>query len=162
MKPQLTPREQQVIEQLLQGKSNKAIALALGLSVRAVEFHLSNLYAKLGVASCAEAILKITTFTASKPAQPAMASKSAPALLPRSNPTTPRTLSLSKVTAKAWTNYAARRVSWRSPSRRACARWNEPCFLRKAAKAKSASSAGTPATATGAAPIGFSCPRPYK
>jgi len=38
MKPQFTPREQQVIEQLLQGKSNKEIALALGLSVRAVEF----------------------------------------------------------------------------------------------------------------------------
>lgn len=59
MKPSFTPREQQVIEQLLQGKSNKEIALVLGLSARAIEFHLSNLYAKLGVASRAEAILKL-------------------------------------------------------------------------------------------------------
>jgi DNA-binding CsgD family transcriptional regulator len=60
MKTQFSPREQQVIEQLLQGKSNKQIALALGLSVRAVEFHLGNLYAKLGVASRTEAALKLS------------------------------------------------------------------------------------------------------
>lgn len=60
MKPSFTSREQQVIEQLLQGKSNKEIALALNLSVRAVEFHLSNLYAKLGVSSRTEAVLQLS------------------------------------------------------------------------------------------------------
>lgn len=44
-------REQQVIDLLLLGKSNKQIALALGVSVRAVEFHLSNIYSKLEVTS---------------------------------------------------------------------------------------------------------------
>lgn len=53
-------REQQVIELLIQGKSNKQIALALGISVRAVEFHLSNIYTKLGVTSRTEAALKLS------------------------------------------------------------------------------------------------------
>jgi DNA-binding NarL/FixJ family response regulator len=66
MKTQFSPREQQVIEQLLQGKSNKQIALALGLSVRAVEFHLGNLYAKLGVASRTEAALKLSDLRGSR------------------------------------------------------------------------------------------------
>lgn len=54
-----SPRERQIIPLLVQGKSNKEIALALGISVRTVEFHLSNLYEKLGVASRLEAALKL-------------------------------------------------------------------------------------------------------
>ncbi len=57
---QYSEREQQVIELLIQGKSNKQIALALGVSVRAVEFHLSNIYSKLGVSSRTEAALKLS------------------------------------------------------------------------------------------------------
>lgn len=57
---QFSEREKQVIEFLVQGKSNKQIALALGISVRAVEFHLSNIYAKLGVNSRTEAALKLS------------------------------------------------------------------------------------------------------
>ncbi|MEZ0396607.1 MAG: helix-turn-helix transcriptional regulator [Anaerolineales bacterium] len=53
-------REREVIELLLQGKSNKQIAAALHLSGRTVEFHLSNIYAKLGVASRTEAVLKLS------------------------------------------------------------------------------------------------------
>jgi DNA-binding CsgD family transcriptional regulator len=53
-------REKDVIQFLLQGKGNKQIALALGISNRTVEFHLSNIYAKLGVNSRSEAILKLT------------------------------------------------------------------------------------------------------
>jgi DNA-binding CsgD family transcriptional regulator len=53
-------REKDVIQFLLQGKSNKQIALALGISSRTVEFHLSNIYAKLGVNNRSEAILKLT------------------------------------------------------------------------------------------------------
>lgn len=53
-------REQEVVAFLLQGKSNKEIALGLGISKRTAEFHLSNIYRKLGVASRTEAILMLT------------------------------------------------------------------------------------------------------
>jgi DNA-binding CsgD family transcriptional regulator len=53
-----SPREKDVFQLLAQGKSNKQIALALGISVRTVEFHLSHIYARLGVASRTEAVLK--------------------------------------------------------------------------------------------------------
>jgi len=55
----LTPREKQVVDFLLQGKSNKQIALALGVSERTVEFHLKNIYIKMQVASRVELILKL-------------------------------------------------------------------------------------------------------
>jgi DNA-binding CsgD family transcriptional regulator len=55
----LTRREQEVAELLLQGKSNKQIAALLGISESTVEFHIKNIYAKLGVSSRPEAILKL-------------------------------------------------------------------------------------------------------
>ena len=57
---QFSEREKQVIGFLIQGRSNKQIALALGVSLRTVEFHLSNIYAKLGVTSRTEAALKLS------------------------------------------------------------------------------------------------------
>ncbi|NPV57112.1 MAG: helix-turn-helix transcriptional regulator [Anaerolineae bacterium] len=57
---QFSEKEKAVIDLLLQGKSNKQIALDLGVSSRTIEFHLSNIYAKLGVNSRSEAILMIT------------------------------------------------------------------------------------------------------
>ena len=57
---QFSAREQEVIALLLQGKSNKEIALALGVANRTVEFHLGNIYAKLGVASRTEAVIKLS------------------------------------------------------------------------------------------------------
>jgi DNA-binding CsgD family transcriptional regulator len=56
---QLSKREREVAELLLQGKSNKQIALGLGIAESTVEFHLKNVYAKLKVSSRAEAILKL-------------------------------------------------------------------------------------------------------
>lgn len=55
----LSKREKEVVELLLQGKSNKQIAFALGIAGSTVEFHLKNVYKKLGVSSRAEAILKL-------------------------------------------------------------------------------------------------------
>ena len=50
---QLTNREQTILLQLAQGKSNKAVALALDISVRTVETHRKNIKRKLGISSTA-------------------------------------------------------------------------------------------------------------
>lgn len=50
---QLTNREQMVLLQLAQGKSNKEVAVALDISVRTVETHRKNIRRKLGVSSTA-------------------------------------------------------------------------------------------------------------
>jgi non-specific serine/threonine protein kinase len=52
----LTPRERDVLELLIAGKSNATIAEELFISQRTVTTHLTRLYAKLGVASRTEAI----------------------------------------------------------------------------------------------------------
>lgn len=56
---QFSEREEEVIELLKQGKSNKQIALALGITESTVESHLTKIYAKLGVSSRVEAILRL-------------------------------------------------------------------------------------------------------
>jgi DNA-binding CsgD family transcriptional regulator len=56
---QFSSREKEVVELLLQGKSNKQIALALGISESTVEYHLKNVYKKLQVNSRTEVILQL-------------------------------------------------------------------------------------------------------
>lgn len=53
----LTDREREILDLLAHGLSNKAIAARLYLSVRTVEGHLANIYARLGVHSRTEAML---------------------------------------------------------------------------------------------------------
>ena len=53
----LTPREMEVIQLLTEGLSNKEIARHLSITPRTVNFHLSNLYTKLGVNSRTEAAI---------------------------------------------------------------------------------------------------------
>jgi DNA-binding CsgD family transcriptional regulator len=53
---EFSAREHEVIALLLQGKSDRQIAAELKISTRTVEFHLTDIYQKLGVASRAEAI----------------------------------------------------------------------------------------------------------
>jgi DNA-binding NarL/FixJ family response regulator len=45
----LTPRENEVLAEMAQGKSNGAIAAALVLSERAVEKHINSIFSKLGL-----------------------------------------------------------------------------------------------------------------
>jgi len=56
---QLSKREREVLNLVLQGKGNKQIAFALDISVRTVEFHLKNVYAKFQVSSRIELLLKL-------------------------------------------------------------------------------------------------------
>ena len=49
----LTAREREVMQRLIEGKPNKAIAEELEISVRTVEFHRANLMEKLGAPSVA-------------------------------------------------------------------------------------------------------------
>lgn len=55
---QLSPRERQVLEQLVRGLSNKAIGETLGLSEATVRFHLRNVLSKLHVQSRTEAAVQ--------------------------------------------------------------------------------------------------------
>lgn len=52
----LTARETEVLQLTAQGLPNKQIALVLGISEHTIKFHLSSLYAKLGVTSRTEAV----------------------------------------------------------------------------------------------------------
>jgi two-component system response regulator NreC len=53
---QLTPRERDILGLLAEGKSNKEVANALGLSVRTAETHRANLMRKLNASSLAELV----------------------------------------------------------------------------------------------------------
>lgn len=52
----LSPREREVLDLAMEGKSSKVIAHELGLSARTVEVHRLRLMARLGVGSLAEAV----------------------------------------------------------------------------------------------------------
>jgi len=52
----LTPREQQVLDRLVDGQANKVIALELGLSERTVELHRAHVLQKLQVKSLAQLV----------------------------------------------------------------------------------------------------------
>ena len=45
----LTPREMQVLQLVIEGKTNRAIATEIFISEKTVEFHLDNIYTKIGV-----------------------------------------------------------------------------------------------------------------
>jgi DNA-binding CsgD family transcriptional regulator len=55
----LSKRETEVLKLVLQGKSNKQIAVSLHVSIRTVEFHLKNVYAKFQVSSSIELLVKL-------------------------------------------------------------------------------------------------------
>jgi NarL family two-component system response regulator LiaR len=51
----LTPREQEVLKLIAQGKTNQEIAEELSISLPTVRTHISNIFNKLGLSSRAEA-----------------------------------------------------------------------------------------------------------
>ena len=53
----LTRREQEVLELIARGRSNKRIALELGIAEKTVKTHVGHLLAKLGVADRTQAAL---------------------------------------------------------------------------------------------------------
>lgn len=57
--PQLSNREKETLQLLLEGKSNKLIALDMKVSERTVEFHLKNIYSKFQVNSRIELVLRL-------------------------------------------------------------------------------------------------------
>jgi DNA-binding NarL/FixJ family response regulator len=56
--PELTPREREVLDLIASGLGNTAIAARLGLAVATVGNHITSIFAKLQVASRAEAIIR--------------------------------------------------------------------------------------------------------
>jgi DNA-binding NarL/FixJ family response regulator len=63
----LSTRQQSVLKELLQGKSNKCIASELQITERTVKAHVSAIYRAIGVRSRAQAMLK--AYTCSRSAQ---------------------------------------------------------------------------------------------
>ena len=55
---QLTDRELQVLQLVAAGNRNRQIAETLKVSVKTVEFHLSNILGKLGAQSRTEAVVR--------------------------------------------------------------------------------------------------------
>lgn len=53
----LTPREREIVQLLAEGKSSKEVAVALGLSVKTVETHRSNIMRKLDLHSVSDLVL---------------------------------------------------------------------------------------------------------
>ena len=56
----LTPREHQVMQMIVDGKANKVIAIDLGLSQRTIEVHRSNVMHKLEARSVADLVRIVT------------------------------------------------------------------------------------------------------
>jgi DNA-binding NarL/FixJ family response regulator len=52
----LSPREREIVQMLAEGRSNKEIATALGISVNTVETHRSNVMQKMGFRSITELV----------------------------------------------------------------------------------------------------------
>ena len=52
----LSPREREIVQLLAEGKSNKEVATALGISVKTAETHRSNIMRKAGFGSLAELV----------------------------------------------------------------------------------------------------------
>lgn len=55
----LTSREREVLNLVVEGRTNKEIARSLHVTERTVEQHLTHIYRKLGVSSRSEALIYV-------------------------------------------------------------------------------------------------------
>ncbi len=60
---ELTPQERSVAERVAEGKSNRVVARELVVSVNTIEYHLKNIYAKLGISSRTQLTLRLGVAT---------------------------------------------------------------------------------------------------
>jgi DNA-binding CsgD family transcriptional regulator len=56
MASQLSPRQREILDLVAEGRTSKEIAVALGISESTVNWHLANVFERLGAASRAEAV----------------------------------------------------------------------------------------------------------
>jgi len=47
----LTPREMEILQLVLLGRTNKAIAIQICVTEKTIEFHLAHIYKKIGVST---------------------------------------------------------------------------------------------------------------
>lgn len=62
-----TPRQQEVLEELCKGKSNKEIARGLGMAEATVKLHLTEIFRTMGARNRSEAIIKASDLPITKP-----------------------------------------------------------------------------------------------
>ena len=62
-----TPRQQDVLEELCKGKSNKEIARGLGMAEATVKLHLTEIFRTMGARNRSEAIIKASDLPITKP-----------------------------------------------------------------------------------------------
>lgn len=62
----LTPREQEIIDMIVAGRSNKGIAKSLGISHKTVEAHRSRLMTKMGVTNVVDLVRLMTAHYAAR------------------------------------------------------------------------------------------------
>lgn len=53
----LTPREVEILQLVLAGRTNKGIAATISISEKTVEFHLDKIYTKIGMRTRMRAVL---------------------------------------------------------------------------------------------------------
>jgi len=87
----LTPREREVLTLMAQGRRNPEIAEALCVSLKTVEFHVSNILHELGARSRLEAVINAQSYGLVPPAlaPPTGSEAAGTGPIPRINPVTP-------------------------------------------------------------------------
>ena len=73
----LTPRERQVMDMVVAGQLTKQIASQLGISVKTVDVHRSNVIHKMGVKSTAQLVRLVTTWRSLKDSESPLAAAAA-------------------------------------------------------------------------------------
>jgi len=71
----LTPREKEILDLLLEGSLAKEIAHKLDISISTVDFHRTNIYKKLDIHNIQEVFIKYSTYGKKAPCEPEASQK---------------------------------------------------------------------------------------